>query len=301
MKAGQEVKLGIIKVAANKKLAINVICPDQNLVASGAGIVNDFSKPLVSVVTDKAQDVTFSMPAYPVEIIVYEVSPETASTDEPEKELTPEEIRQQKIQQVAEAAAAGFGSVEDTIKVTRADKKNYISFDPTVSENIITIIKGNKLNINDPQAVEESFNTSDKKIVKISKTGVIRAKKPGTVTVSYLGGSDGKKECKIKVNVIAPAAQKEEGSEGNITFKKMKGTTTVGSQYSMVIALPINAPYEIKDKKGVMGTKGTDYIQSFTPDGKIEFKGTAKATGTATIIFNVYGTKVKVKLKANQQ
>ncbi len=299
--AGKEVKLTISKVAANKKLAINVICPDQNLVASGAGIVNDFSKPLVSVVTDKVQDVTFSMPAYPVEIIVYEVSPETASTDEPEKELTPEEIRQQKIQQVAEAAAAGFGSVEDTIKVTRADKKNYISFDSTVSENIVTIIKGNKLVINDPQAVEGSFNTSDKKTVKINKKGVIKAMKPGTVTISYLGDSDGKKECQIKVNVIAVTAQNEEGSEGNITFKKMKGTTAVGSQYSMVISLPINATYEIKDKKGVMGTKGTDYIQSFTPDGKIEFKGTAKQSGTATIIFNVYGTKVKVKLKAEKQ
>ena len=125
--------------------------------------------------------------------------------------------------------------------------------------------------------------------------------KPGTVTISYLGDSDGKKECQIKVNVIAVTAQNEEGSEGNITFKKMKGTTAVGSQYSMVISLPINATYEIKDKKGVMGTKGTDYIQSFTPDGKIEFKGTAKQSGTATIIFNVYGTKVKVKLKAEKQ
>lgn len=94
VEAGDKVEIKISDIPADSAVAISVVCPDENMVASGAGITNDFSKAYYSNVVKKAGKYSFTMPDYPVEVSVRELSAEDVEvmeSDIKEAEVTLDE------------------------------------------------------------------------------------------------------------------------------------------------------------------------------------------------------------------
>ena len=103
---GDEVTLNVLGLKEGKKVHMNVVCPDQNLVASGAGIQNDFSKPYFAREITTTGIVTFTMPDYPITINVWEdmvekdvidLSAATINLEQSEMNYTGNEVKPQYI------------------------------------------------------------------------------------------------------------------------------------------------------------------------------------------------------------
>lgn len=67
---GQEITIDITKIADGKKVAVNVVCPDGNLVTSGSSIKSAYYSDIV----EEAEKISFAMPDYPLDINIWETA-----------------------------------------------------------------------------------------------------------------------------------------------------------------------------------------------------------------------------------
>lgn len=68
VEAGEDITLNVSRINTGASLYLNVICPNQNQVASGS----DLSKPYFSETVTKTGEIRFKMPDYPIEIQIRE-------------------------------------------------------------------------------------------------------------------------------------------------------------------------------------------------------------------------------------
>ncbi len=90
VKPGDKVVIDISTLTADSAVAISAVCPDENMVASGAGITNDFTKAYYSKIVKKTGKVSFTMPDYPLELSVREMS--AADIDVMESDIKEAEV-----------------------------------------------------------------------------------------------------------------------------------------------------------------------------------------------------------------
>ncbi len=132
----------------------------------------------------------------------------------------------------------------------------------------LSIVQGNTLNLKKlfPAAGGKNvtYKSSNKKIAKVTKKGVVKGLKAGTVRITV---KSGKKKYTIKIKVIQPA-----GRIGNVPSKKIlkKGRSF---QLKPTVTPAGKISYKSSNRK----------IASVTSDGKVKAKGsgTAKITVTA--------------------
>ncbi|MGG0656980.1 Ig-like domain-containing protein [Rummeliibacillus pycnus] len=188
---------------------------------------------------------------------------------------------------VISATAVGNEKLVTTIKVNVSTK--------TVKANksSLTLVSGKsstvKAIVSPSDATQKSvtWSTSNSKIASVSSKGTIKAKKPGTVTITAKAKSA--KSAKIKVVVKAPVQAK------SVSINKTNFTLGKGSSAQLVAAIkPSNTTY-----KKISWSSSNSKIVKVDQNGKVTAVGLGTATIKAKTVNGKYKTvKVKVVLKA---
>lgn len=194
------------------------------------------------------------------------------------------------------------GSIVDTISLVMSEKGNAAELDVTNAgnENIITLIKGNKLSIKGAQ--KGSFTTSDKKYVAVSKKGLIKAKK-ATTTESLL--DENIKKDAIKITYTLPDEDTERTlwiividpivAVNDVYGTGLKCTAQIGSDLDVTVKLPFNSTY-YADKSKVSGLN--EFAEPvLADDGLWHIKASNVQKYTAKVCFNVNGKLVKIGIR----
>lgn len=115
-----------------------------------------------------------------------------------------------------------------------------------------------------------AYKTSNKKVVTVSKKGVVKAKKKGKATVTAYAKANKKKKVSIKVIVGTPVSK--------IKLNKTKATLKVGKTVSLKATVsPKGASY-----KKVLWKTSNKKIATVSSTGKVKAKKKGSATITAT-------------------
>ena len=115
-----------------------------------------------------------------------------------------------------------------------------------------------------------AYKTSNKKVVTVSKKGVVKAKKKGKATVTAYAKANKKKKVLIKVIVGTPVSK--------IKLNKTKATLKVGKTVSLKATVsPKGASY-----KKVLWKTSNKKIATVSSNGKVTAKKKGSATITAT-------------------
>lgn len=193
-----------------------------------------------------------------------------------------------------EAHEKGQAAVSENAIAKPAGKGCVIEYlDNTISNNAITVIKGNKLTIAD--GVIKTFISDDKKTVAVNKKGVIAAKKATNgIKITYEAAAGGQKT--LLVRVIEPVVGCASIS-GNAAVKsptKPNVRLSAGAVFDLTYSLPLNAQCDTAKLKN----KGCTILNvpAIGEDGLWHITGTAGSKGNATIPFIVNGKKVNFKI-----
>ncbi len=189
-----------------------------------------------------------------------------------------------------EMGAKGYGSVIDTMTVSKNGRKYVATPNPKITNNRLTIAKGNKIVFNANFDKKSIKYDKLKPIVKVSNSGVLTAKAAGTATIHYSVNGVPKK---LVVVVINPTIST---STNSILVKKMKGTTSVGQTFDIDLDAPLTVvPGTIKNKDVV-----SNLSFDMADDGHYHVTGTASKKGSAKIPFTINGKKFNITVKVTK-
>lgn len=224
-----------------------------------------------------------------------------------------------------EARDGGFGSVNDTVAL-KANGKIYELDASKFAEGEIarlTIVKGNKFKITGfvPGGV---FATQDKKLVSVSRKGVVKGKKStktssgGNVTITY--SVNNKTAFQLQVTVVEPVFAtlkvREKSASGNTVSgdggwvyvpagKKSGPSFTkpvvivvgLGQEFDAVLDIPTNVNFDTPAKNADKYLEAGSYKVQYEDDNLLHVKGITAKKGSTKHIMTVNGKKFTVKVK----
>ena len=180
---------------------------------------------------------------------------------------------------IKKAAACGLSAVmafglvavtEATKKVKKLSfkKKGYVISAPGHWMNAKTRLK---FSPKSAKTYKLKYKTSNKKIATISKNGIIRAKKKGTVTITAIAKNNKKAKATTKVTVgkVVKTLKFKEGT---------KKTVTAGKKFTLH---PTYSPKKASTK-AVTFKSSNKKVATVTSKGKVTAKKAGKVTITAT-------------------
>lgn len=198
------------------------------------------------------------------------------------------------IQAAVEASKAGYGSITDTVKLEKNEKKYLIT--PSGEEDEITVMQGNTFIVNDTAdkngitgtanaKKKYTYYSSNSKLVSVSAKGVVKAKKAGIVAISYSKGGVIKT---LYVTVKAPKMLLIDGSSP----KKLSTTCNVGDLVDVRLDLPLNASVD-KIVNGKAASPAVDGLKcEMSEGGMFRISGKAAQKGKVKVTMLVNGKKV---------
>ncbi len=190
----------------------------------------------------------------------------------------------------------------------------------------LTIVKGNKFKITGFTS-GGVFTTQDKKLVSVSKKGVVKGKKStkgaagGAVTISYSTGATA--AFQIKVTVIEPVFSslkvraKGASASSNTVSGADAGWTSVpagkksgpsftkpvvivvglGQEFDAVLDIPTNVNFDTPAKNADKYLEAGSYKVQYEDDDKLHVRGITAKKGSTKHIMTVNGKKFTVKVK----
>lgn len=183
----------------------------------------------------------------------------------------------------------GYGSIADTIKVDYVKKKYYIN--PVIGSewNVLTLNVGNKVRINNYYD-KRTFKSTNKNIASVSATGVIKAKKPGQIIVTYK--SNGMPQT-LNIIVKKPVLERK---DNDTIIKGSNATVIAGENFDVVLNVPLNTV--------LIKTINKDVVEGLTvkldKDGNYCISGQALKKGKVKMQFAVNGKKIYVYIKCKK-
>ena len=206
------------------------------------------------------------------------------------------------LENISTAYNEGRASVEDTVTYVQPAKGKtlLVSENSALSENIITLAKGCKVQLQGIKKSYSYYTLTDKKLAAVNNNGVLTGKKPTGaegVKIKYNKATEdgGVSENTIRVIVVDPALT---SISGNMTIKKLKSTIKTGESFEMTFDLPLNASYQVTDKKAVVSDLSVEPARAAADSDKgcWSISGKAEKKGSASITFIVNNKKFKVNL-----
>ena len=143
---------------------------------------------------------------------------------------------------------------------------------------------------NTTQSKSVEWKTSDASVAVVSSTGLVTAKKTGTVTITAVSKADSSIQSKITIKVLSHIA--------DVTVTGPSGTLYTDTKYKFTAKI---TPDDTTDNKTVIWSVSDSNIAQIATDGTLSFKkagtvdviATVKATSTNTIIKKLTVTGVK--------
>ena len=207
------------------------------------------------------------------------VEKEKAAEKEPEEEKETDDSRDaSSTDKTKFTYDTNYASSTDTVTITQQGGY-YTIGDISGNEAEVTIAKGNKVKV--PEG--SGFESANKKNVKVSKEGLIKAKKASTGNIITYIDADGEK-ITLTVNVIDPKAD---------NGKKLTAKVALDSSFDIPLTVPLNAEFATGQGGGIV----SDVTAEVESDMKLHVKGDAVKKGTAKIIFTVNDKRFKLKIK----
>lgn len=196
------------------------------------------------------------------------------------------------------AANAGFGSINDTVKLEKSGKKYQIT--PSGTNDAVTVLQGNGFIINDTadkNGVSGTANANKKytyyssnpKVVSVSAKGAVKAKKAGEATITYAKGGVIKT---ISVTVKAPKMLLSDGSSP----KKLSAMCKMGEMVDVRLELPLNATVSKIANGKATAPIIEDLKCEISEDGLFHISGKAVKKGKAKVAMLVNGKKINVSV-----
>ena len=143
---------------------------------------------------------------------------------------------------------------------------------------------------NTTQSKSVEWKTSDASVAVVSSTGLVTAKKTGTVTITAVSKADSSIQSKITIKVLSHIT--------DVTVTGPSGTLYTDTKYKFTAKI---TPDDTTDNKTVTWSVSDSNIAQIATDGTLSFKkagtvdviATVKATSTNTIIKKLTVTGVK--------
>ncbi len=186
-------------------------------------------------------------------------------------------------------AAEGDTDALIPVKDSRGKVKGFAL---TLSENrtsaVVTVAKGNKFTIENAKKGTFSYKvTTDKKLVGVSKKGVVKAKKPTDgVVISYIDERTGRTvEVTVRVREMKFAGS-----------KNLKTTVSPNEAFDLVPEILMNSEFRPKNEKYKKTVPDLVYAKDKT--GKWHVTGKPVKSGSVSIPVYVYGKKFNMRIKA---
>ena len=143
---------------------------------------------------------------------------------------------------------------------------------------------------NTTQSKSVEWKTSDASVAVVSSTGLVTAKKTGTVTITAVSKADSSIQSKITIKVLSHIT--------DVTVTGPSGTLYTDTKYKFTAKI---TPDDTTDNKTVIWSVSDSNIAQIAADGTLSFKkagtvdviATVKATSTNTVIKKLTVTGVK--------
>ncbi len=143
---------------------------------------------------------------------------------------------------------------------------------------------------NTTQSKSVEWKTSDESVAVVSSTGLVTAKKTGTVTITAVSKADSSIQSKVTIKVLSHIT--------DVTVTGPSGTLYTDTKYKFTAKI---TPDDTTDNKTVTWSVSDSNIAQIATDGTLSFKkagtvdviATVKATSTNTIIKKLTVTGVK--------
>ena len=143
---------------------------------------------------------------------------------------------------------------------------------------------------NTTQAKSVEWKTSDASVAVVSSTGLVTAKKTGTVTITAVSKADSSIQSKVTIKVLSHIT--------DVTVTGPSGTLYTDTKYKFTAKI---TPDDTTDNKTVIWSVSDSNIAQIATDGTLSFKkagtvdviATVKATSSNTVIKKLTVTGVK--------
>ena len=143
---------------------------------------------------------------------------------------------------------------------------------------------------NTTQSKSVEWKTSDASVAVVSSTGLVTAKKTGTVTITAVSKADSSIQSKVTIKVLSHIT--------DVTVTGPSGTLYTDTKYKFTAKI---TPDDTTDNKAVIWSVSDSNIAQIATDGTLSFKkagtvdviATVKATSSNTIIKKLTVTGVK--------
>ena len=143
---------------------------------------------------------------------------------------------------------------------------------------------------NTTQSKSVEWKTSDASVAVVSSTGLVTAKKTGTVTITAVSKADSSIQSKVTIKVLSHIT--------DVTVTGPSGTLYTDTKYKFTAKI---TPDDTTDNKTVIWSVSDSNIAQIATDGTLSFKkagtvdviATVKATSSSTIIKKLTVTGVK--------
>ena len=143
---------------------------------------------------------------------------------------------------------------------------------------------------NTTQSKSVEWKTSDESVAVVSSTGLVTAKKTGTVTITAVSKADSSIQSKVTIKVLSHIT--------DVTVTGPSGTLYTDTKYKLTAKI---TPDDTTDNKTVIWSVSDSNIAQIATDGTLSFKkagtvdviATVKATSSNTVIKKLTVTGVK--------